>query len=950
MIKMKSRLRLFRILFKNSMKRGRFVIIAIIIFLLILTPVTHSYIRTILNRYLEEHVAEHSRVLSDELDQKFQKYFIQMEKEANLISASCLQDDTDNSFFTNTDSSNYIHQYIKTYIRSGAVSGESISYFSVTDIEKVNNEALFQDYKGLLNSTHGMNAISYSSLNQSIVLSVPIFDPKNKETVRGVLYHRFNRSAGEEVFKLDCYDGEGRVMIADTSDNIIVASTMGLNEDKKFFNDETIRKYLDKLSEKLTNEDNAAVTINGISNSGFLFGAELRSNSNEIRLVGFVPYPAVSNGVDRIVNVFTVVFTIFIFLICVGLVYLYFAERRVQESDALREAKKEAEKANGAKSTFLANMSHEIRTPLNAILGMDEMIIREYDEPNLREYAYNIKSSGQTLLSLINDILDFSKIESGKLTLINAEYSLSSLINDIINVTESRAEDKGLIFEKDIDETMPEVLFGDNIRIRQCAINVLTNAVKYTEVGKVKLTISSRSADDEGYINLTIDVRDTGIGMKKEELNKLFSPFERMDENRNRTIEGTGLGMSITKRLLDLMDSSLQVESEYGKGSDFSFTIKQKVIDPAPIGNIVEKYHKFAEKKVEYRDKFTAEDAKILIVDDTEMNIEVMKGLLKNTKINIDSCLSGNSSLNLVRQNKYDIIFLDHRMPGMDGIETLNAMKTLASNLNLDTPIIALTANAITGAREMYLKSGFIDYLSKPVDGDKLEEMIAKYIPKEKIHILSNEEKEETVTYEVKHKLSFSDIEGLDVAEGIKNCGGEEFFENILKVFYTSIDDKSDEIEGYYGNGDIKNYTIKVHALKSSARLIGAIELSELAKSLEKAGDENDIASIDAKTLDLLTKYRAYKEKLHAHFRNLEMDMDKDKEEISKDDFLEFVSGLKGMADDFDFDALDEEMEEISNYKVPDCYKDLVKKLEKAVSAVDHDSILEILSEIEKMN
>lgn len=397
--------------------------------------------------------------------------------------------------------------------------------------------------------------------------------------------------------------------------------------------------------------------------------------------------------------------------------------------EQLEEQKRIADDANKAKSTFLANMSHEIRTPINAVLGMDEMIMRESREKNILSYAHDIRTAGRTLLSLINDILDFSKIEEGRMEILPTQYELSSLIGDVSNMIRERARKKGLSFEIDVDSNIPYVLYGDDIRIRQIALNLLTNAVKYTEEGFVRLELGyEKCSDDE--IDLKISISDSGIGMKESDMDSLFSPFERIEEDRNRNVEGTGLGMSIVRQLLALMDSSLKVESEYGKGSSFSFSIRQKVVKWSPVGDYLSRYESEISSIAEYHELFHASDASILVVDDTEVNLDVIRNLLKKTLIDVDNATSGREALVFVKRKKYDIVFIDHMMPELDGIETLKLIKEEIPDLPV---CIALTANAVSGAREMYLNAGFADYLSKPVDGKHLEELIRSYLPKEKI-------------------------------------------------------------------------------------------------------------------------------------------------------------------------------------------------------------------------
>ncbi|MCR5650244.1 MAG: response regulator [Lachnospiraceae bacterium] len=411
----------------------------------------------------------------------------------------------------------------------------------------------------------------------------------------------------------------------------------------------------------------------------------------------------------------------------------------------LEEQKTLADAANKAKSAFLANMSHEIRTPINAVLGMDEMILRESREKDIISYASDIRSAGRTLLSLINDILDFSKIEEGKMEIIPTQYELSSLIGDLVNMIKDRAEKKGLHFEADVESTIPHVLYGDEIRIKQVALNLLTNAVKYTETGTVKLEVSHVKHENE-EIDLCISVSDTGIGMKPEDMTRLFSPFSRIEEKRNRTIEGTGLGMSIVEQLLALMDSKLDVQSRYGTGSTFSFAVRQKVIKDSPIGDFNARYEKAVHAPGQYRELFHAPDARVLVVDDNEVNLTVITNLLKGTQIKVDTVLSGREAIVQCTKNDYDVCFIDHMMPEMDGIETLHELQKQDAGRGISPVYVALTANAVSGARERYLNAGFTDYVSKPVDGARLEELLRSYLPSEKIKEVKKDETGTAVT------------------------------------------------------------------------------------------------------------------------------------------------------------------------------------------------------------
>ncbi|MCR5337767.1 MAG: response regulator [Lachnospiraceae bacterium] len=400
---------------------------------------------------------------------------------------------------------------------------------------------------------------------------------------------------------------------------------------------------------------------------------------------------------------------------------------QMEYEEKLKAAIEEAKNANEAKSEFLAQMSHEIRTPINAVLGMNEMILRESKDESILEYADSIDSAGNTLLSLINSILDFSKIEDGKMDIIPVKYDTAAFLNNLYQSVVQRAEAKGLIFIMDADETLPCTLFGDDVRVSQVIMNLLTNAVKYTEKGRVRLSVNVKDRDQKS-VRIRVCVEDTGIGIKEEDKSRLFESFKRLDEIRNHSIEGTGLGISIVTNLLTMMGSMLEVESTYGKGSKFSFTIRQEIADPAPIGNYEQRLKEGGRRRKQ-DDVISSPDAKILVVDDNEMNLKVVRNLLKLNGIVPDLVNSGTETIERMKQKTYDIVFLDHMMPGMDGIETLHKLKEM-NLVPSQTVIIALTANAVVGARENYLKEGFTDYLSKPIELGQLVEKLKAYLPK----------------------------------------------------------------------------------------------------------------------------------------------------------------------------------------------------------------------------
>ena len=501
-------------------------------------------------------------------------------------------------------------------------------------------------------------------------------------------------------------------------------------------------------------------------------------------------------------------------------------ERQVQIAE---EAKAEALAASEAKGNFLANMSHEIRTPINAVLGMDEMILRESREKSIREYAMDIHTAGQSLLSIINDILDMSKIESGKMEIIPVEYDLSSLINDLANLISFRAKAKNLIFEVDVDSNLPAKVYGDDVRIKQVVTNILTNAVKYTESGNVWLRVSGRTDGTDEIIHF--EVEDTGIGIKEEDMSKLFEAFQRIEEGRNRNIEGTGLGMSITLQLLSMMDTKLEVNSVYNQGSKFYFDIRQKIVDATPLGDFKNRI-KDIESQYTYTRAFIAPDAKLLVVDDNVMNRKVFSALLKPTQIKVVEAESGPEAIELAAKEYFDIIFMDHMMPGMDGIEAFHRIKELIDSPCKDTPIIILTANAVAGAKEAYLEEGFDGFLSKPIVSDKLEEMIRTQLDEG----LMQDAPEDIAGSEVDNAKA--ELENLPAVDGVDweiawlHLSSMELIESAFSEFYKIIKIHASKLQEYYDNleTELDNYRIQVHGMKSSAASIGIIPLAGMAK------------------------------------------------------------------------------------------------------------------------
>jgi len=625
-----------------------------------------------------------------------------------------------------------------------------------------------------------------------------------------------------------------------------------------------------------------------------------------------------------------------------------------QKSDEKNEL---AEAASKAKSEFLAKMSHEIRTPMNAIIGMAELALRENMSNSAREHILTVKQAGTNLLSIINDILDFSKIESGKLEIIPSNYLFSSLVNDVVSIIRMRVVDSNLSFVVNIDCNVPNSLFGDATRIRQVMLNVLSNAVKYTKRGFVSFSVSGETVEDT--TTLTIDVTDSGNGIKQEDLRKLFGEFVQVDITTHKGIEGTGLGLAITKKLVKAMGGDIKVHSEYGKGSTFIITLSQKICSPEPLASVnkpdeksvlvYERNEIYADsivctvdnlgvscqraendkelsEKLQTKDytfllvsysllenaravmekmgsktqivvltefgdatadlnleilampvhsisianilngvssnfsystngnvtaRFVAPKARVLIVDDISTNLKVAEGLMQPYKMQIDLCLSGFAALEAVRKNFYDLVLMDHMMPEMDGIETTKLIREMGNENPhyTELPIIALTANAISGTKEMFLSHGFNDFLSKPIDTVKLNTVLAKWLPKEKQEKLDAKAADNGTS-----ETPEIEIDGVDVKRGISIMGGTlKSYMQILTIFQKDGIQKIDEIKKSLEANNYPLYTTYVHALKSASASIGALDLSETAKSLEMAGKQGDFAYIKQHSPQFLT-------------------------------------------------------------------------------------------------
>lgn len=612
------------------------------------------------------------------------------------------------------------------------------------------------------------------------------------------------------------------------------------------------------------------------------------------------------------------------------------------------KAKDEAIRANEAKSLFLSNMSHEIRTPINAVLGMNEMILRECTDKQLLSYAANIRSSGKTLLFLINDILDMSKIESGKMEIVKVEYAPEDLMMDLWNVIFLRAQEKGLAIHFSLDETLPRVLFGDDVRIKQIVTNLLTNAVKYTPQGTIEMKVTyERQAEEE--IGLIISVKDTGMGIKKEDMGKLFESFQRLDEEKNRNIEGTGLGMNITMSLLRLMDGEMKVESEYGKGSDFTVTIPQRIICDEPTGDFETIRNRREQSLSKNQQSFEAPEARVLVVDDNSMNLTVFQSLLKRTKMQITTADSGRRCLELVQRQQYHIIFMDHMMPEMDGIETLHEIRKLTNCPNHDTPVIVLTANALSGAREGYLKEGFADFLTKPIDGDLLEQTTVKYLPETLIRKATEaggETEKDNVEIDDKKYLQY----GISIENGLLYAKKDR--EMYLDLVWMFVKDrtKQDTIYQFLVGENMKDYAILVHGLKGNARMLGADQLADMAFEHEKQSKaENleyvkmhweELLAIWEKTLDGFEELiRTYGKEQEDKYAVVNSD-GKDVLILSECDLAKAVSFLEDFETDQAMELLKEWIGSPLEPSMHDCIKNVLIALE---DEFDEEKAIELL-------
>ena len=808
----------------------------------------------------------------------------------------------------------------------------------------IDGQAIFGDslslytYDGIQTSVRGEKAITFVQ-DQGILFTCPVFHGKN---IKYVLYRLYPSETIRERFSISCYDDIGSVCVVTRKGDIIIPFAQLDEDDMNFMQSSELRDLFHSMHREMETSMAAARAFNTARGDMLLFEAEIPGTNYLI--TGFVPKGKASEGIGSLTLLAVWVFGLLMLLVAVGAMYLVQIRDDIYESEELRKAKAMAEEASRAKSNFLANMSHEIRTPINAVLGMNEMILRECEDKHILAYAEDVKAAGNTLLGIINDILDFSKIEAGKIEIIPVEYDLLGSLNDLVTMIQVRAESKNLSLVLEFDPHLPKRLYGDEIHIKQVITNILTNAVKYTEKGSVTFSIGFErieGAPDE--VLLHVSVKDTGIGIRQEDLKKLFSEFERIEEKRNRKIEGTGLGMAITGKLLRMMGTEMQVHSVYGSGSDFYFSLRQKVVSWEPLGDYRKARQAHLLERKKYQEKFIAPDACVLVVDDTPLNLVVFKGLLKQTQMQIDMASDGDEGISLSREKKYDIIFLDHMMPGKDGIETLKCMRAMPDNPNRETPVISLTANAISGAREEYLAAGFQDYLTKPVDSIKLESLLIQYLPKEKVHV-RKEAAEDVAAEGIALPSWLHELEGIDTQEGIEHCGSEAAYLDTLKVFAESALSGLRDIEGYFQREEWLDYTTKVHALKSTARIIGARLLSEMAKRLEYAGNAGEIETIKVETPALLSIYRSFAEKLAPLCPP--KPREEEKEPIDEPALREAYDTLKEFVASFDYDSAMFVLESLEDYRLPEDEEKRYQSIRTAIEKLDWEKAGQILADV----
>ncbi len=604
----------------------------------------------------------------------------------------------------------------------------------------------------------------------------------------------------------------------------------------------------------LLNLANFVLVLLAASGIAILVVDAVRGNIGEYRytFIGFLGF-LVSCLIELINIIFSISIVRETIPMVVGLAFLlaFIVIQQVHDLGLMNMEKQHAIDISEAKTRFLASMSHEIRTPINAILGMNEMIFRENKDSTIDEYSRNIKTSGKMLLMLVNDVLDFTKIEAGKLEIKEADFLMSDMLSDVISLIKERAEEKSLELRTVLDGEIPNEMISDEFRLRQILVNLMNNAVKYTEKGTVSLKVGGSYTED-GY-ELSLLVADTGKGIRKEDQEHLFEAFSRADLKSNASIEGTGLGLAIVKCIVESMNGSYGVESEYGVGSQFWVKIpvkykSRKALEKDFFTQKSEQPHAAGSNL-----SFTAPDAKILAVDDNQSNLTIVKLFLKKNGIVPDLCSTGTQAAELCKEKKYDLILLDHMMPEPDGIETLHMIRNDADSLNKETKAVVLTANAVAGSRQMYLNEGFDDYLTKPLDSTVLEETVRNLLPADKV-IEASGLPAEAETQSLREKLSV--IEGLDYDTALLYCGDDEgMLREIITAVAAECAERAERMKKSLEEKDIKAYRIDAHTIKGSMATLGIASFSERAKKHEYAARDNDIDFINANAAAFIDAY-----------------------------------------------------------------------------------------------